>query len=186
MLRLFIAIELAGRKKLEILELQKRAKQRFAGVSWVRAENMHLTLKFLGECAEDKVAPVMEAMEIASKELKPFTLRFGGCGVFPNPQKARVLWTGLKEGEKQVTMLADSLEENMAGSGFERKNRLYRPHLTIGRLRKPLPANMVRKFLEDESSFESSPVDVKEITLFQSKLLPQGAQHTVIDRKSFI
>ncbi len=185
MLRLFIAAELSDRQKREVFELQQRVKQYIDGARWVRFEGMHLTLKFLGDTDENRVEQICEAIKKSEEPLKPFVLRYGGCGVFPGPQKARVLWLGLKEGAEQIKFLAENLEKNLSACGFQKEKRPYHPHLTIGRLRNPPPKNMIMKYIESENNFLSSAVETPGVVLFQSKLSPQGAEYKALYRKSF-
>ncbi len=185
MLRLFIAVELSDRQKREVFELQQRVKQYIDGARWVRFDGMHLTLKFLGDTDENQIGQISEALNKSSEPLKPFVLRYGGCGVFPGPQKARVLWLGVKEGAAQVIFLAENLEESLSECGFQKEKRPYHPHLTIGRLRNPPPKDMIMKYIESENTFLSSAVETPNVALFQSKLSPQGAEYTALYRKSF-
>lgn len=185
MLRLFIAVEISAQQKQELAKLQENITHYLDGVRWVDPDVMHLTLKFIGDTEESRIGQIREAMELSLEQLKPFLLTFGGSGVFPNSKKARVLWVGLKEGEKEIKQLADNLEERLSFYGFQKEKRPFHPHLTIGRLRNPPPQGTISKYLESESSFISSPVEVKDAVLFQSKLLPQGAKYSILYRKSF-
>ncbi len=185
MLRLFIALELSDQQKKEMHELQQRTKQYLKGVRWVRPQGMHLTLKFLGDTEESRVEQVQDILKQASEQIDPFAIKYGSSGVFPGPKKARVLWVGLKDGEEKAKLLANILEEGFCKIGFKKEKRHYSPHLTIGRLRNPQPEEMVKKYLEKESTFLSSSVEAQSVILYQSKISVQGAEYTVLCRKSF-
>ncbi len=185
MLRLFIAVELSEQQKQELAKLQNKVSQYLDGVRWVKHDAMHLTLKFLGDTEESRIGQIREAIELAAEQHEPFLLSFGGSGLFPNSKKARVLWVGVKEGEKEIKLLADNLEKSLSAYGFQKEKRNFHPHLTTGRLRNPPPQDKIQSYLDNESSFISSPVEVKEAILFQSKLLPRGPKYSILHRKSF-
>lgn len=186
MLRLFIAVELSEQQKQELAKLQNKVSQYLDGVRWAKHDAMHLTLKFLGDTEESRIEQIREAMELVAKQQEPFLLSFGGSGVFPNSKKARVLWVGVEEGEKEIKLLAEELEKSLSDYGFQKEKRAFYPHLTTGRLRNPPPQAKIQRYLDNESSFISSPVEVKEAVLFQSKLLPHGPEYSILHRKSFV
>jgi 2'-5' RNA ligase len=97
--------------------------------------NVHLTLKFLGDVPEDDLGRVAEALEPLREKHDPFEARISGFGAFPSPKKARVLWAGVGEGSDRLRALAEDVEESLEPLGFERENRPYVPHLTLGRAR---------------------------------------------------
>lgn len=174
-MRLFTAIALSEKQKKEVLILQNRLREYLEGVRWVRPEALHLTLKFLGETDEAVLPAVKEAMDETTADEGRFSVSLRKSGVFPGPSKARVLWVGLDDSAPLVTALAEKLDRNLSGKGFAPEKRPYRPHLTIGRLRYPLPKKTIEKFISEENSFQSSPVTAEEIVLFESKLLRDGA-----------
>lgn len=176
--RLFIAFKLTDKQKRQLSDLQHKIESYLEGVRWVRPDSMHLTLKFLGEVEVERVGQIQTAMERAAENFKPFIIKFGGCGVFPGINKARVLWIGLKENQALLRELVDKLELNLSNYGFKRENRNYQPHLTIGRFRYQVQQNKINRFLEEEVFFETSTADAKEIILYESCLTKQGAIHT--------
>jgi len=114
MIRLFIALELSKNQKKEVGGFQETAKKHLSNVRWVKPDNIHLTLKFLGETSEERVEAIKGAIDNASAGFKPFLTRFAGSGVFPSEQKARVLWIGINEGKDRVCDLAEKVEEENA------------------------------------------------------------------------
>ncbi len=175
MVRLFIALELSKLQKKEVGEFQKNVKRHLDNARWVKPDNIHLTLKFLGETEADKVEPIKEAIDEVCPGFKPFTIRYGESGVFPSERKARVLWVGIKEGYDSVCNLAGKIEEEMAGLGYKKEKRSFHPHLTIGRLRQATPEINIKKFLSEGKSFVSSDVIIKKVILFESSLTRSGA-----------
>ena len=127
-------------------------------VRFTPAANVHLTLKFLGAVPEDDLlGQVAEALEPLCERHEPFEAGVSGFGAFPSPRKARVLWAGVGEGSDGLRTIAEDVEECMEPLCFERENRPYVPHLTLGRARgrpvaletaedpSPIPTFMVRR-----------------------------------------
>ena len=97
-MRLFIAIDPSAEQREGLQSLQQRLAGSLDGVKWARPEGLHLTLKFLGEQEEDLIHEIIAAMEKAAALTTPFNLQFGQAGVFPSPQRARIIWTGVRSG----------------------------------------------------------------------------------------
>jgi RNA 2',3'-cyclic 3'-phosphodiesterase len=104
-------------------------------VRWVRPENIHLTLKFLGDVAENDLARVAEALEPVHLRHAPFEAGISGFGAFPSARRARILWASIGEGSEPLRALARDVEASLEPLGFEREDRAYVPHLTLGRAR---------------------------------------------------
>jgi len=182
-MRLFVALEVTERQKREICALQQDVKKYIKEARPVKPAGLHLTLKFLGETGETKVEKIKKAINEAAEPLSPFQLKYGGCGVFPSPGKARILWVGLKEGTEETCLLASRMEKKLASIGYEKEKRRYRPHLTIARFRDRVAGGHVRQFLEEQSCFESSAAQVNRVVLYESRLAPAGAEYTELYEK---
>jgi RNA 2',3'-cyclic 3'-phosphodiesterase len=104
-------------------------------VRWVRPENVHLTLKFLGDVPEDDLGRIAEALEQVSLRHGPFEAELSGFGAFPSARSARILWAGIGEGSEALRSLARDVDASLEPLGFEREDRAYVPHLTLGRAR---------------------------------------------------
>ncbi len=180
MARLFIAIELSKQQKEEVLKLQQKLKGFLEGVSWVKPEGMHLTLKFLGDTEPDLIDNIKKAMDNSVVSVNQFKLAIGYSGVFPSVHKARVMWIGVREGETALKHLAQNLDINLSSYGFKPEKRSYKPHLTIGRIRRPIPVHLIKRFIEQENSFYTSSSIAEEIVLFESQLTPKGSIYTVL------
>lgn len=181
-MRLFIAADLTVQQKKEVSAFQRRLSTYLEGVKWVREEGLHLTLKFLGEVDPGRIADLEAAMAAVAEEISPFQMRCGGVGVFPPSGRARVIWAGLQEGAAELAKTAATLEKKLLCRGFPRSDRPFKPHLTLGRVRDPLPEQAIRRFILQESSFLSSPALIDAITLYQSNLTPQGAFYKALRR----
>ncbi|MFO7953053.1 MAG: RNA 2',3'-cyclic phosphodiesterase [Bacillota bacterium] len=177
-MRLFIALELSGEQKDEVISLQDKLKSYLDGVRWVKPAGMHLTLKFLGDTEPQKVEQVKEAMDNAVLDLESFEVSYGRGGIFPSPAKAKVIWLGLNDGEDNVIKLAQKVERALQDYGFAPDKREFTPHLTIGRIKKRIPKNIIEQFIDQEKTFQTAKFKIEEVVLFESQLTPQGAIHT--------
>jgi len=101
----------------------------------VGQEKIHLTLKFLGDVAEEDLDTIVKALQPLSEGHDPFEVSTSGFGAFPSERKARILWTGIEQGSEPLRTVAEEVENLLAPAGFERENRPYVPHLTLGRTR---------------------------------------------------
>jgi 2'-5' RNA ligase len=155
-----------------VIEALKRERD---GVSWVRRENLHYTLSFLGELGEDGALRAGEAALEAGAAHAPFDAALEQPGAFPNAGKARVLWLGMREGAEPLRALARTLERALGARGFDRADRPFAPHLTIGRVR--TPADWTARLAAApgiEARFR-----VEELRVIASTLSPGGSRYDV-------
>ena len=176
--RLFIGIELpnAYRKALTPL-IQGISRLTDCSVNWSKPDTWHLTLKFQGETDEARIPAIREAL--SAIDFSAFPMRAGGAGAFPNEHQPRVLWFGLAKGGAQATALAGAIEDALAAIDIPREKKQFRPHLTLGRIRKPGPGDWTR-VLDAARAHEWPPFTVAHFTLWQSVLSPTGATHTAL------
>ncbi|HQE09198.1 MAG TPA: RNA 2',3'-cyclic phosphodiesterase [Bacillota bacterium] len=179
-MRLFIAIDPSAEQKTSLQSLLRRLSGSLDGVTWVRPEGLHLTLKFLGEQEEGILPDIIASMDKAAASMAPFNLQFGGAGVFPSPRRARVIWSGIRAGAEEVSYLASLLEKALAEKGFPVEKRSFIPHLTLGRLRRPQPGERIERLLDEESSFATEPAKVRSMRLYESHLSSRGARYTIV------
>jgi len=177
MIRTFICIELPEGLKKKIGEIQAQLKHYSAGISWVRPQNIHLTLKFLGDVEEQRLPDLATAMGEIAARYSRFTLIPEGPGVFPHARSPRVFWLGIREDTGTLAHLQEEIEERLEELGFAREKRAFRPHLTIGRVRPyRKPKELTPAFLT--IGFAADPFEVDHITLMRSDLKPTGAVYT--------
>lgn len=171
-MRLFIAIELPDVVK----RIFGRIRADIPGSRWVPAEQLHVTLSFLGEV--DDITLKLLTEELATIQAPGFSVRFSGTGCFPNRHRPRVLWVGL-EPEPLLISLASQVRKAVLACNIPQEERPFSPHITLARLR--FPANReVDAFLDQSRQPEIPPITVGEFILFRSRLTPQGAIHTPI------
>jgi 2'-5' RNA ligase len=173
-IRAFIAVKLDSQVVRRVSELAAELNPELPGVRWVPAENLHLTLKFLGAVDEGRIETISKALEEALQDFSGFSIHAKGLGVFPDFRRARVLWVGL--GGDSLPELAARIETPLELSGFAREARAFAPHLTIGRWRQyggsPLK---LKQELERWKEHKLGSSRVEQVILFQSVLRRQGA-----------
>lgn len=173
-MRTFIAIELKKEIRDTLFQIQEELKSAQADVRWVRSENIHLTLKFLGEVEETKIPEIVRCLKELGGQIKPFTVKISGLGAFPGLKSARVIWAGAKEDTGELARLAGTIENILAELGFPKENRKFSSHLTLGRLRSNKNKDKLGQKLEKIKIPELSQ-RINSIALFESVLHPTGA-----------
>jgi 2'-5' RNA ligase len=180
-MRTFIAIEIPAEIKTALSGLQTELRRAGADVSWTKPENIHLTLKFLGEIEEKLINEIERTCIETAAEFQPFTLDLSGAGVFPNARQPRVLWVGLAGEIEKAVEIQRRLDERLAAIGFDREEKSFRPHLTIGRVKSN---RKTRELLALTRSYQLPRLafEVKEIVVMKSELHPAGARYTSLAR----
>ena len=179
-IRTFIAVEIPNDVRDRIAELQTNLAKSKERIRWTKPDNIHVTLKFLGDIEQDKTEPIADAIRNATRRIQPFELSVKGLGAFPNLRRARVIWVGLENPSAELETLAQTLEGELTNLGFPSERRKFNPHLTIGRVK----SSLNRQFIETLKSFhfESGQALVDEIILMKSDLKPTGALYTPLQR----
>jgi len=182
-MRLFVALEIPGEIR-DALALVLKELRGFAPLAkWVRAENLHVTLKFLGETESDKVSAIANALGSIRSE-QPITLEFRGLGFFPNEKRPRVFWVGM-ESSPNLKILAEEIDQRLHRLGFPLEDRPFTPHLTLARLNPPgLPPKLGYAVAEN-SSRNFGFFTTREFHLIESKLKPTGAEYTTLQTFRF-
>lgn len=175
--RTFIAIELPESIQSALADIQGDLKGSDADVRWVRPENIHLTLKFLGAVQENVVSSITEILRKVSANYGPFGLTVSGVGVFPHGRSPRVIWVGINE-SSVLTDLQAAVEGKLEPLGFEREKRTFRAHLTLGRVKSSRGKRALMERAERYGGREFGSFDVETISLMESKLNPGGAKYT--------
>ncbi len=158
-------------------ELQDELKKCGADVKWVRPESIHLTLKFLSDIKEKDVDSIAKLIEGTCKKHTVFNLEIKGTGVFPNMRSPRVIWIGV-DGTSSIIRIQKEIEDGMASLGFEKENRSFSPHLTLGRFRSLWGKEALMEKIETYKDGEFGSMDVNSISLMKSELSPAGAKYT--------
>ena len=177
MIRAFVGVRIDPKIAQKISEVQSQLKQSLTGIRWVAQENLHFTLKFLGGVEEEKIAPIIDAVERAVRPSQPFSLTAGGIGVFPDIRRPRVLWVGLEA--QGLKVLAQEMETTLEPLGFAPEGRAFKPHLTIGRWRNTAAKTQrLEEVIDRWKDQDFGQSTVAEVVLFQSILKPNGAVYS--------
>lgn len=177
-IRSFIAIELDEEIKQTLASLIEKLKASGADVKWVKPENIHLTLKFLGHISKEKIDGIKRILDNAKDIFKPFRIILSDLGAFPKPSYPRVIWVGIKDGENNSKKIYDFMEKGLEKIGFQKEERPFSPHLTIGRVKSPKNRESLKSNIENLKNSLTKSLDVGHITLFQSTLTPGGPIYT--------
>jgi 2'-5' RNA ligase len=145
---------------------------------WVRPENIHLTLRFLGDINGQDLESIEGAIQGAAEGRSPVSFRALGLGVFPAIRRARVIWVGIAGEVDRIADCRNALDTRLLPHGFAMDRRPYRGHLTLGRFKGKVPPERLLDAIKARSAVESAPVVADRLVLFQSDLRPSGAVYT--------
>jgi 2'-5' RNA ligase len=172
-MRLFVAIEIAPDIRERIIGFMEQLKPKIPNARWSRPEGLHITLKFLGHVADEKVPPIQSALGTIDGAGFPITIE--RVGTFPNEKSPRVLWVGVKA-ETELARLAENVQAATSKLGFEREQRAFSPHVTLARLKEvPKKTNLKSVLPEGTPSFGT--MTAKDFHLYESKLSAQGSRY---------
>lgn len=179
-MRAFIAIPFPDEARASLTSLQDQLKPCGADVAWVKPENIHLTLKFLGDVTDEQKDAMTAELQRIAAQTPAFMMELGEVGVFPSAEAPRVVWVGLKQGTEQVTALAGQLEQAARKLGLRVEERAFSAHATLGRVRTPRSKTPLMKGL-DRAEWQSAPAwQADHITLYRSELSSKGAKYMAI------
>jgi len=172
MVRLFVALVFPAEIKTVLGDLIADLKPRGQGIKWVEPQNIHLTLKFIGEVPEKKVERITEALGEVLAGRKKFQGHIIGCGGFPDLRRPRVLWVGLEGGEPAVE-LAKEINHKLIPIGVKSEKKRLSPHLTLGRIKRPSDLSELTSYMEN-LNFDGGSVILNTVALVKSTLTPGG------------
>ncbi|MBF0224803.1 MAG: RNA 2',3'-cyclic phosphodiesterase [Desulfobacterales bacterium] len=182
-IRAFIAVEIPQ----NIFPFLKKTCENFKSIikktnriSWVNIENIHITLKFLGDINIDAIDKIKEAIKITAKQISPFSLKLKEIGVFPSVRKPRVIWLGISENVKKLITLNEILEDNMEKIGFSKEEKQFKAHITMARVKEIKSYEEIANAINSVSAPESESFMCDKLILFQSTLKPTGAIYNKI------
>ncbi|MBN2014586.1 MAG: RNA 2',3'-cyclic phosphodiesterase [Candidatus Altiarchaeota archaeon] len=181
MARAFIAVPCPEELRKGLIEIQDKIKG-FGKMRLVEPENIHMTLKFLGEVDERRFGEITNALDSVS-ENQGFELSLKGVGVFPNKSYVRVIWVGVDNGQDTVMRIQKRIDDVLVSCGFNRDNRFH-PHFTLARV-KSVDKSKLGKYLEDNSGLELGGFYVNGVDLMESLLSPKGPTYSVIKTFKF-
>ncbi len=181
-MRVFVAINPSAEERARLSEASRSLREAGFPVRWVPPENVHLTLKFLGEMPDGRRAELAAAVDRAAAGVGAFPVKVEGVGAFPNLRRPNVVWVGI-ESSAPLERLYSRLENELEALGFSKETRAFHPHFTVGRSRRGVSAKEFEGLealtgrIEYEDNFA-----VRTVELMQSRLLPGGAVYNVIHK----
>jgi len=182
MFRGFIAIDVPSTPALDAFAGNLRKAS--PALKVVATDQLHLTLKFLGETEEGLVPDVRTAMAEAVGDLSPFEIRVNGTGAFPSLGRMNVIWVAV-DGAEPIRRVAEALQVGLESLGFPREDRPWKAHVTIARVKGHRDLDRARRLVEAHASDAFGSHTVDTIHLKKSVLTPQGARYTVVDTVPF-
>ncbi len=177
--RIFLAIDLSPQARAECDHHIDSLRNKLPNVrvGWEQPEKLHITLKFLGDTDEAPLPDLRSAIEKVAAKFHSFTLRLAVPGVFPSQRKPRILWIGVNDEANVVRRLHADVEAACSDLGFEREDRSFVTHVTIGRMRQP---DSGVRLIENHLAAQIKPVefDVSAVAIYESKLLRIGSVYS--------
>jgi len=183
-MRCFAAIPLNEAIRRALREVQQGLDLPGVKVRWVPDDQMHLTLKFLGETTDDQVVPISRALDELAAGTPAFTLRARGMGCFPPHGTPRVIWVGIEDPDAALNELHQRVETALAELGFPPERRRFRPHLTLGRVKRD-PQKAVFPAVDGVAEFDGGDFAADRLILYASQLHRSGAEHTPLHHAAF-
>ena len=187
-MRLFIALDIDDTIRERVSRFVEGVSRFAPDARWVKAESLHVTLKFIGEQAETALEPIKNALSKIS--VSPATIQFRGCGFFPTAKSPRVFWIGMEAGP-ELAKLAGAIDDQMAPLGIAKEERAFSPHLTLargaGQSGSPRwrngdgPTRIFQKLQEKLGALpvpEFGTMTTREFFVYQSRLSPKGSTYT--------
>lgn len=177
-MRLFIAINFTAKDRQRMHRAARKLREAELPVRWVDLDQLHMTLKFLGEVRPESAVQVKAAVARVAEKTQPFTLKMGGAGAFPTMRRPKVVWLGA-QASPELRCLKHDLEWELAPLGFEREVRAFHPHVTLGRATKEARAGDFRDFegLVSDLSF-SAEIPIRTVDVMESHLSTRGARYS--------
>jgi 2'-5' RNA ligase len=182
--RLFVALEIPSAVRENLGALLESLRAVSPQTRWVRPENLHVTLKFMGEVPETKLAATRSALAGVRSD-QAVTLDFRGLGLFPNEKRPRVFWAGIEASPNLKTLAAD-IESAMEKLGIPREQRPFSPHLSLARFEPPGLPEKLRSAIQENPAREFGSLRTNQYHLIESKLKPSGAEYTTLESFPFV
>ncbi len=175
-MRCFISIELPEEIKNKIDALTASLRESGADVKWVPAENLHLTIKFLGDTSEDLISEIKKRLSAIADSYKSSRVSLAGTGVFPDKKRPRVVWIGIT-GQGNLLELQKAVDGAMAPLGYRPEERPFKAHLTIGRVRSLRGVDDMLRELDILKARHFGDIEIHAVSLMKSELGPKGSKY---------
>ncbi len=185
-MRCFIAVPLDNELRKNVKEIQKKFKILEGSLKFVKNENLHITVKFLGNVNKTQIERIKQNVRVALKNREPFQIEICGTGVFPSMDYVRVIWLGVENGREELIKIVKSVDEKLERLGFKREKD-YVPHLTLARVKnvRVNEKEKLKKLIEELKNVRIGCMNVSTLLLYRSELLPSGPVYTELFRWEF-
>lgn len=185
-MRTFVAIDLDDDVKRPLAALQARLKPHCPGLRWVDPAKIHLTLKFIGEIADDRILDIGAALDELAAQCRPFQIAIEQVGVFGQNGPVKVVWVGVSDDEHGALPRCHDLCERLLDPlGIPREHRPFRPHLTLARNRDLRQSETIRRAVELHAELRVGVQEVESVTFYQSILTSRGPVYQPLSRHVF-
>jgi 2'-5' RNA ligase len=182
--RLFVALQIPSTVRKNLAEFLAALRALSSQPRWVRAENLHVTLKFIGEMQAEKLGDLRAALSTVHSG-RPVKLDFRGLGFFPNEKRSRVFWAGIEASGNLATIVND-IDRALEKLGIPPEKRPFSAHLTLARFEPPGLPEILRATIRENAKREFGSVAAEEFYLIESKLKPGGAEYTTLEAFPFV
>lgn len=183
-IRTFVCFQLPEFARDQLAAIQQRLRQSGAQVSWVKSDNIHLTIKFLGSVQTDRMEKIIQGVRRAAGRGSPIQLELTELGCFPNTRTPKIIWAGPKRLPAALGILYHRVEEELVSTGFAPESRPFSPHFTLGRVRSGRNVRKLASAIAAER-LQTLSFSLREIVVMGSELHPSGALYTPIARVEF-
>lgn len=176
-MRCFVAIELDQALRTLLFRLMRENLPATRDVSWCTEQQLHVTLKFLGDTPDEVISSVCSAVTAAANQIAPFKISLAGLGCFPNARSPRVLWCGVSDPAGGCAKWVDIADPLLVGAGFPPENRAFHPHITLGRSKTVGGGRLMSELLKSAPAPDAREMLVERVTVFESQLSPRGSRY---------
>ena len=185
-LRTFIAIEISDHVRRELAKIQDVLRAANADVKWTAPENLHITIKFLGDTPPEKLAEINAVLDQTARAFRSFDLEIGELGAFPSTHAPRIIWAGVTRQADQVAAIAAMIEAGLAPLGFPKEERAFTAHITLGRARSPHGKPRLSRLLTETMLPPALTQKAGRLAFFQSQLTSSGPVYSVIHQSELL
>ncbi len=183
-MRIFIAIELPARIKSIPSHIKGELEVEEDNIKWVSTRNIHLTIKFLGECPKEDISEIADDLRQALSNCRSFWCKTREIGAFPNARRVKVLWLGVDK-KFELRTIQQKINAALVGRGLKDEEKAFTPHITLARTRTAKAIDIERLNSKIKVDHLEDRFKVTHVTLFSSHLSPKGAEHKVLARINF-
>ncbi len=176
LMRLFIGVHLSNQILNEIEKIHNNKHAKNLNIKWIKLENLHITLKFLGNVDENRVSEISETLKNTCKNFQKFNVTVKSIIPVKSIRHLRMIWAGI-ENASYITKIANELETNLEPLGFPKEEREYKAHINLSRIKKRINPDNLKPFFKEVEDYVLGEMEINRIVLFESQLLVTGAKY---------